>query len=368
MKVHFKSATLVSVTPEDADDIWTLYNIITVKDEVEAETIRKVIQESSSGGHNDSRKVKMWMKVSVEKADADLKAASLRLNGKNIRENEHVKMGAYHTLEVEPGRRVKIEKPHGWSRLDWELLEQAADPQNKAFIAAVMIDLGTAVFAMIDERGEVRVLEKLTTSVPKKKISSSSKLDGAVEKFFTQTIEKFLQVFELERLKAIVFASPLDWNQVLQRKLFEYASAREAKSIFAVKNKIICLPVQSMNVDCLKVILNVPQIAQTLKDTKSAKESKYLDDLFKQLHGDSDLAIFGEAQVTKAADQGAVKVLLLCDCLFRSSDISNRKKYALMVDTVKQNGGQVCIVGQESEARLMTVTGCAALLTFPLID
>ena len=33
--------------------------------------------------------------------------ASLRLKGRNLTESEHIKLGAYHTIELEPGERPR---------------------------------------------------------------------------------------------------------------------------------------------------------------------------------------------------------------------------------------------------------------------
>lgn len=49
----------VNVTPEDADDIWALYNLIGEGDEVECVTLRKVMQENSAGDVVDSQKIKL---------------------------------------------------------------------------------------------------------------------------------------------------------------------------------------------------------------------------------------------------------------------------------------------------------------------
>lgn len=82
----------IRLTPEDSDDIWALYNIIGPGDEVEAFTMRRVLQENASGTVVDSQKVKVLLAVVAEKIDVDIKGASLRVNGKNVRENRHVKV------------------------------------------------------------------------------------------------------------------------------------------------------------------------------------------------------------------------------------------------------------------------------------
>lgn len=63
---------------------------------------------------------------------------SIRLRGKNLTETEHVKLGAYHTLELEPQRAFKLEKA-SWDSLDIERIKQACDPAASADLAAVLI-------------------------------------------------------------------------------------------------------------------------------------------------------------------------------------------------------------------------------------
>lgn len=53
-------------------------------------------------------------------------------------ETEHVKLGAYHTLELEPQRAFTLEKA-SWDSLDIERIKQACDPAASADLAAVLI-------------------------------------------------------------------------------------------------------------------------------------------------------------------------------------------------------------------------------------
>ncbi len=52
----------------------------------------------------------MTLKIEVERVEFDAEECSLRINGKNVQENEHIKLGQYHTLDIEVGNPVVIEK------------------------------------------------------------------------------------------------------------------------------------------------------------------------------------------------------------------------------------------------------------------
>lgn len=64
--------------------------------------------------------------------------SSIRLKGRNLTESEHIKLGAYHTLELEPNRAFTLGKAL-WDSLDVERIRAACDPQASADLAAVLI-------------------------------------------------------------------------------------------------------------------------------------------------------------------------------------------------------------------------------------
>ena len=67
---------------------------------------------------------------------------TIRLSGRNLTENEHVKLGAYHTLEVEMHRPFQIYKTL-WDALDLARIREACDPAASADLAAVLITVLT---------------------------------------------------------------------------------------------------------------------------------------------------------------------------------------------------------------------------------
>ena len=75
-----------------------------------------------------------------------LAGQSIRLRGRNLTESEHVKLGAYHTLELEPQRAFTLEKA-AWDSIDIERIRQACDPAASADLAAVLITVLASPFA-----------------------------------------------------------------------------------------------------------------------------------------------------------------------------------------------------------------------------
>lgn len=71
--------------------MWHAYNLIAEGDAVTASTVRKVQTESSTGSSSSSR-VRTTLTIRVETIDFDTQACVLRLKGRNIVENQYVKV------------------------------------------------------------------------------------------------------------------------------------------------------------------------------------------------------------------------------------------------------------------------------------
>ena len=72
--------------------------------------------------------------------DYDSHGSVIHLKGKNVQENQHVKMGAYHTLDVGPGQKFTLMKMH-WDSMHTARLDEACDPARSADVAAVVCEL-----------------------------------------------------------------------------------------------------------------------------------------------------------------------------------------------------------------------------------
>lgn len=81
----------VRVEPVDSEDMWQLYNLIHEGDAVKSKTMRKVQKETAIGSQV-SEKIMLTLTIQVEDVDFDAEGSTIRLKGKNIQENKHVKV------------------------------------------------------------------------------------------------------------------------------------------------------------------------------------------------------------------------------------------------------------------------------------
>jgi hypothetical protein len=154
----------------------------------------------------------------------------------------------------------------------------------------------------------------------------------------------------------------------------EYLNAFVAKNVQTAKvladnkSKFILVHSASGFKHSIKEIFQDPTLSSRLTDTKALGETKTLDAFHQMLKNEPTRAYYGYKHVEKANESDAIDILLISDSLFRSKEISERKKYVNIVDRVKENNGTVKIFSSlhVSGEQLMQLTGIAAILRFPM--
>jgi protein pelota len=110
------------------------------KDRVRATALRKVQNESTTGSTTTSR-VRTTLTITVEKTDFDVQAGALHVAGPVSEENKYVKMGQYHTLDLETQRNVTIIKDE-WDSVALDRVKDACDVSKKAEVGAIVLQEG----------------------------------------------------------------------------------------------------------------------------------------------------------------------------------------------------------------------------------
>jgi len=85
--------------------------------------------------------VRTTLTILVEKTDFDVQAGALHVSGRVVEENKYVKMGQYHTLDLETQRNVTILKDE-WDSVALDRIKEACDVSKKAEVGAVVLQEG----------------------------------------------------------------------------------------------------------------------------------------------------------------------------------------------------------------------------------
>lgn len=354
----------VKMTPVDADDLWFVYNLIAHGDYVMAVTVRKVLRETSTG--RDAERVKLKLEIKVEAIEYDKVGSVLRIRGKNVLENEYVKIGAFHTLEIEL-RRPFVLRKELWDSMALHVLNQASDPAASADLAVVLMQEGLAHILLVG-RSLTTTRAKIETSIPRKHGPAIAGYQTALNKFFEHLLQAFLKHVDFNVVRCAVIASPGFTKDQFHRHLLLEAERRQLRPIIENKSRIVLVHTSSGYKHSLKEVLDAPNVMNMIKDTKAAQEVRVLKDFFDMLSNDPDRACYGPKHVEVAHERMAVQTLLITDELFRNADIPMRKKYVNLVNSVKGSGGTVHIFSSmhASGEQLAQLTGVAAILRFPL--
>ncbi|XP_024242914.1 protein pelota homolog isoform X2 [Oncorhynchus tshawytscha] len=357
----------VTLMPEEAEDMWHTYNLLQIGDSLMASTIRKVQTESSTGSVGSSR-VRTTLCLCVDTIDFDSQACQLRVKGTNIQENQYVKMGAYHTIELELNRKFTLAKKI-WDSVVLDRIEQACDPTQKADVAAVVMQEGLANLVLVTPAMTL-LRAKVEVTIPRKRRGSCTQHEKALDRFYEAVMQGILRHINFDVVKCILVASPGFVKDQFMAYLFREAVRQDSKILLENRPKFMLVHSSSGHKYSLKEILCDPAVTARLSDTKAAGEVKALEDFYKMLQHEPDRAFYGLAHVEKASEALAIDILLISDKLFRHQDVATRSRYVRLVDNVRDNGGTVRIFSSlhVSGEQLTQLSGVAAILRFPIAD
>jgi len=361
------SSGSVVLVPDEAEDMWHAYNLIAVGDRLKATTIRRVQTESATGSVS-SNKVRTTLAIAVEGIEFDTQACMLRIKGRNVEENQYVKMGAYHTIDLELNRKFTLLKEY-WDIIALERVDMACDPTQHADLGAILLHEGLGHIMLVTSSMTI-VRAKIDMNIPRKRKGFCSQHDKGLLRFYDAIIQGVLRHFNFDVVKCIIVASPGFVKDQFCEYMFQQAVKNEWKAITENKSKFLLVHSSSGHKHSLKEVLADPAVTARLADTKAAAEVKVLDTFFTMLQTEPDRAYYGISHVEKANEAMAIETLLVTDELFRSMDLPTRKRYVKLVESVKENGGDVRVFSSlhVSGEQLGQLSGVAAILRFPMPD
>jgi len=357
----------VSLIPEVMEDMWHCYNLISINDFIKASTVRKIQMESSTGS-KDSSRVRTSLTIQIEGVDFDTSSGVLRLKGRNVTENKYVKMGAYHTLDLELNQKFTLAKRQ-WDIIAIDRIEKACNPVHSADVAAVVMQEGLANVCLITEAMTL-VRQRIEPPIPRKRKGDVSQYEKGMQKFFDQTMQAILNPnhINFSVIKCLIIASPGFVKDQFMEYVLAEAVKKDIKVILDNRSKFLLVHSSSGHVHALNEVLKDPTVSNRLSDTKATAEVKALEAFYAMMNDDPLRAYYGYKHVKRAAEKDAIDTLLISDELFRARTIMTRKKYVELVEEVQKSGGRIHIFSSAhvTGEQLGKLSGLAALLRYPM--
>ncbi|CUS21023.1 LAQU0S02e04016g1_1 [Lachancea quebecensis] len=361
----------LTLLPQDKEDLFCLYNIINTDDEV---IFKRMVTSKvdASGKKKITELIKLRLKIvssEFEPQHEFLRYKGITTEDESARANIDIPLGKYFSFTIDykyPFTLLKYDYNHFVAKQ----LKEACNLESRSDIAAIVLQEGIAHICLLSSFSTI-LKNKIEYSLPKKKRGTDVvKFDDKVEKFYKATYESMKRHFDFGQLKVILLCSPGFYAKTLFDRIMSYAQEEQNKTILANKSRFLVAHCSTGYLQGINEVLKNPAYSSRLQDAKNSKEALVMDEFLQHLNDDDSKAWYGEAEIAKASEMGAIDTLLVTDGLLRSDNLNMRKKCVGITQDVERAGGSVVVFSSlhSSGEELDRLTGLACILKFPVPD
>ncbi|MGC8581459.1 MAG: mRNA surveillance protein pelota [Thermoplasmata archaeon] len=339
MKVLYKNTKnrILKVLIDNDEDLWAIYKILKKGDIVRAHTYRKDDSISDKLRPDKMERIRVFLGIQVDSFEFS-EYTYLRVKG-IIREG--IDVGKYHTLSIEVGDTIEIEK-NKWDMAIDRILSYAEEEKNQEKVLFVSIDSTEAVIAIVNgfKVSEIGTVENTNST----KDNNSNLFDDS---FF----KKIHEIIKRHGVRVIALVGPGFFKEVF------YNWLKEAD--YGTSQKCHVFRSSMSGISGVYEVIRSGNIASILKDMHFYKEEEYIDTLMKEISKEG-LYSYGFQDIDKALDMNAVSVLLVVE------DIIHDEKVEKMIDKAERQGADLFIFRNNTESgkKLKSLGSIAALLRF----
>lgn len=357
----------VKLKVESEDDIWELYNLILSGDSVRSVTYRKTHKENTSG--TVSVKIhKLAMTIIVKSTEYG--GQTLRVSGFNAIDNEYVKMGQHHTMELKLGSELILYKK-SWDWLARTRLEESCRKKIGAGddILVLLIGNGVANMFLVSSQKTVKLFS-VSHNITRGQ-NNNHPYKESKHKFFQMITQNLFSHLNFEDLDNIILGGPGFYKNDFFKYLMDSDHHKNKDFTSILKNKrhiFIITSTSSVFQSSIDEILLSEDFQEKLKDTKAFQQVKLIQHFQYLLATNSDLVCYGLKSTENALENNAIEILMVSDALVRSDSIKIRSKLANITAMNNSLGGKTCIFSSthNSGKTLDNMSGIAAILRFPV--
>ena len=345
----------VKVLPESLDDLWHLFNLVSRGDRVLAKTTRD-IRVTEGGQPAEGRRVPMFLGVQVEKVNFQRETNRLRVTGVVFEAPEKYGIqGAYHTINVLIDRPVTIQKEE-WLNHELERLRLASEEKAPPIIVAAIDDRECSIALLrhsgFDIKAEMRARLPGKVDLERREEAKAS---------FFRSCTDFLRRIWAENQTMIAIVGPGYMKEEFAKHLMQKVPEL-SKSVTSVAST------SSGGVAGLYEALRSGVLANVTKKIRAIEETRTVEEVFSRLGMGSGNVSYGLEDVVKAAEYGAVDVVLVSDSTLGAASDEERRRIENLMKEIERKKGRIMIISTSHEAgeKLFSLGGVAALLRFQI--
>ncbi|MBL7206110.1 MAG: mRNA surveillance protein pelota [Candidatus Aenigmarchaeota archaeon] len=276
-----KKARLKVETPED---LWHLSKVLEKGDLITAKTLRKKTIRRGKEIVEGKREA-MTLQIELEKTEYRKETHSLKLLGKITLGPEDVKLGSHHSIYVEPGLLLIVQKD--WKNYQLDKLRKAGVKKTLVFVCT--IDRDGADFAILKDNG--------IEFHGKKSFKKRSREEEKRDEFYNEIISI------MKDQKTIIIAGP----GFEKENLYKYIKEKEPE----LAKRCFTENASERGRSGIREVLRKSG-NKILKESRIAEETILVDNFFKELEKEG-LIVYGKKETEKALEMGALKELLVSD-------------------------------------------------------
>ncbi len=343
---------IVKVKAETLDDLWHLYHVIDPGDVVYAKTLRKQAQRSDSLRAEKVEVIPVYLGVKAEKINFHKFANQVRVTGPIVyASRDDVPLGKYHTITIEEGTVVTIQKPR-WKEHHIERLKEAIEASKRAKVMIVVIDEGEADIALVREYG-VEMVASIRRNLGGKRYNTDR--ESEEKRFFHDLAKTMAELMEREKIEKAIVAGPGFVKEVFHKFLRE--------NYPELAKKVVIEDTSVTGRTGIYEVIKRGTVDRVYHENRVAKEVQLIEKVLEHVARNTGLATYGLREVEEAVNYGAVETLLVLDELLKGE---HRERIEELMDAVRYARGEVVIVSSEHEGgeKLKALGGLAALLRF----
>jgi len=343
---------IVKVKTETLDDLWHLYHIIDPGDVVYAKTLRKKAQRTDSLRAEKVEVVPVYLGVKAEKINFHKFANQVRVTGPIVyASRDDVPLGKYHTITIEEGTVVTIQKPR-WKEHHIERLKEAVEASKRAKVMIVVVDEGEADIALVREYG-VEMVASIRRNLGGKRYNTDR--ESEEKRFFHDLAKKMEELIEREKIEKAIVAGP----GFVKEDFYKFLSGNYPD----LAKKVVVEDTSVTGRTGIYEVIKRGTVDRVYHENRVAKEVQLVEKVLENVAKNNGLATYGLREVEEAINYGAVETLLVLDELLKGD---HREKIEELMDAVRYSRGEVVVVSSEHEGgeKLKALGGLAALLRF----
>jgi len=344
----------VKVVPTSDDDLWHLYNVIYKGDEVYAYSSRAIKSDQEYSRPKSGERVSAFMGVTVESVSWDKFLGKLRVHGLIIHAPDIIPTGAHHTLSIALNQPLTIVKKE-WPKHLLDRLTRASRTEKPMIILAID-DEGFAVAETRQYGVDIKVEERI--KLPGK--LEADKRSAATKDYFKRVLKSLNQLWSRRHSSIVIVGVGFVKNNFA--KFLTDEDADMAKSVVDVKS------VNNGGVSGIYEALRSGVLLRAAKQMRVVDETEVMEEVMKRLGKGEGTVTYGLEAVENAVKMGAVEKLILADTMLRESGEEQRLHLEALMRGVEKRRGSITVVSTEHEAgaKLLALSGIAALLRFPI--